>query len=214
MDTVRYQNFEELGVADFVFPLDGDGYIKLYEPDDHHIYSVDEINTILGTEWWHYVLTTHGEFLFFGTPESQLERNTAAEAYMEDGKVEFYGNVLVAHVDHVGLEELLHCKINLEWREYVLQRNRDVFYPVAMNRKSREWTPDKGKFYGLEELQKLVGGLIELVTVDNDHYVVCHEEELLKMYKGKDVVFNMKASILAQKMICGPAFLVKKSRIQ
>lgn len=214
MDTVRCKNFYELGLADFVFPIDWNGYIKLYEPDDPHIYSVTELNAILGTEWWHYVLTPWGEFLFFGTPESQQKRNVDAEAYWQNGKMEFYGNVLAAHVDHVGLDRLLHCRLNLEWREHVLLRNRDVFYPVARNRKSREWTPDKGKFYSPEELQKLVGGDVELVPVDDDHYIVCYEKEQLKMYKGQEVVFNMKASILAQKMICGPALLIKKPRLQ
>lgn len=213
MDTIRCKDFHELALADFVFPIKGEGYIKLYEREDPHTYSVEEINAILDTEWWYYILTPWEEFLFFGTRLSGQKRNVDAEVYNKLGHMEFYGNILSAYVDHVDYTTLLKCKLNLQWREYVLQRNHDVFYPVASNKKSRELTPAKGMFYGLKELQKLVGGYIELIPVDNDHYVVCHEEELLKRHTAKGVVFNNKASVLTQTPIFGPALLIKKTRL-
>lgn len=227
MNTVRCKHFTELGMADFVFPIDWDGYIKLYEREEPHTYSVDEINTILDTEWWYYVLTPWDEFLFFGTRQSPQKRNVDAEAYCNSGwgnfhdnfpsaytkKVEFYGNVLSAAVWHVNYANLLKCRVNLQWREHVLQRNHDVFYPVASNRKSRELTPAKDFCYSLEELQKLVGGYIDLFPADNDHWIVCHEVELQKKYPCKDVAFNAPASVLAQKLVFGNALLIKKTRL-
>lgn len=222
MDTIKCDHFHEVGQADFVFPINGQGYLKLYEPEVAHTYSVAEINTILNTEWWYYILTSWNDCIFFGTKESGQERNLAAEVYYnigkvkswDNGKLEFYGNVLAAYIKHVDFEQLLQCKLNLRWREHVLKRNHDVFYPVISNKKGRLLTPAKGKFYGLEELQKLVGGYIELVNVDEGHYIVCHEEELLKKHPRKDIIFNALASILAQKIIWGPALLIKKSRLE
>lgn len=213
MNAIRCKDFHELALADFVFPIKGEGYIKLYEREDPHTYSVGEINAILDTEWWYYILTPWEEFLFFGTQMSGQKRNVDAEAYCNIGKVEFYGNVLSAHKGHVNYAALLQCKLNLQWRLRVLLRNHDIFYPVASNKKSRELTPTKGMFYSLEELQKLVGGYIELVPVDSLHYIVCHEEELVKRNPNKEIVFNASASVLAQRLIFGPALLIKKSRL-
>jgi hypothetical protein len=61
-----------------------------------------------------------------------------------------------------------------------------------------EICPESGEAFGLKELQKAVGGYIELVYLGNDKILVVNEEGLLE-----NLPLNRKASTLARRPIVG-----------
>jgi hypothetical protein len=73
--------------------------------------------------------------------------------------------------------------------------------------------PENKTDFQLAELQKIVGGLIEVVPVFGDKYIVVDEEGRMKNYKH-----NVKASILTHGEvngdIVGDMLLCKRSEIK
>lgn len=65
------------------------------------------------------------------------------------------------------------------------------------------------RFYELEELQKIVGGYIELVYLLNDEVMVVNEEGLLY-----NLPYNVKASNYANRPIVGDVLICKRKHLK
>lgn len=72
-------------------------------------------------------------------------------------------------------------------------------------------TPENGEYFTLEELQKFVGGYIELVNIKqvftDDVMVVNEEGRLLKL------PYNTEASVYALQYIVGDVIICKRKEI-
>ena len=62
---------------------------------------------------------------------------------------------------------------------------------VKSNGEFRPFRPANGTDFTLAELQGAVGGYIELVQMEDDHYMVVNEDGL-----GRDLPFNDRATFL------------------
>ena len=81
---------------------------------------------------------------------------------------------------------------------------------ISTSGEENEITPENGESFSLKELQGAVGGLIEIVPLDNEKLLVVDEEGLYK----EQYCLNMKASILARRQIVGPAVLCDNDQIR
>ena len=69
-------------------------------------------------------------------------------------------------------------------------------------------TPEDGKYFTLPELQKYVGGFIELVPAGIPGVIVyCNEEGQLKGLRS-----NMLASVICEQHLVGDVILVRSER--
>jgi hypothetical protein len=73
----------------------------------------------------------------------------------------------------------------------------------------RDIAPANGTDYSLRELQAVVGGFIELVTLDDRWMMVVNEEGMLQ-----DLQLNATASYLAQRPIVGNVALVRQGSVK
>ena len=70
--------------------------------------------------------------------------------------------------------------------------------------------PANGKSFTLEELQKMVGGLIQVVPVFKSKYIIVDEEGRLKNYKHNTiasllVMDEVNGDIVGDMVLCGRA---------
>tara|TARA_R110000822_G_scaffold175101_1_gene314802 strand:+ start:125 stop:412 length:288 start_codon:yes stop_codon:yes gene_type:complete len=71
-----------------------------------------------------------------------------------------------------------------------------------------DFNPANGKEFTLDEMQKAVGGYIELVYLPNNEVLVVDEEGMIK-----EKLFNKKISEMIMKPIVGNVILCKRSQI-
>jgi len=70
--------------------------------------------------------------------------------------------------------------------------------------------PKDGKTFSLKELQKAVGGYIELLPLDDGKLMVVDEEGKLKA----DAQINVEASRIANQQIIGQVIIIDKEQIE
>lgn len=68
--------------------------------------------------------------------------------------------------------------------------------------------PNNGRKFSLAELQSLVGGYVELVTVGHGNILLVDEDGL-----AKQLPINLAATDIAQKTIVGRAVFCKRNQI-
>jgi hypothetical protein len=71
-----------------------------------------------------------------------------------------------------------------------------------------DFNPANGKEFTLDEMQKAVGGYIELVYLPNNEVLVVDEEGMIK-----EKLFNKKISEMIMKPIVGDVVLCQRSEI-
>ena len=80
-----------------------------------------------------------------------------------------------------------------------------------------EVEPKNGKDFLLKELQEIVDGYIEILTIDNGQYMVCNEEGLIN-----DLPVNVEASklyygviaMLNGHQICGDVLICEPNQVK
>lgn len=98
-----------------------------------------------------------------------------------------------------------------------LATNSDVLVEVLEEPKRYKFfaaSPDNGRDYSLDELQKAVCGYIETVNVsDNDRLLVGNEEGALRCLPTNWVLFDYCQKHSTPHMIFGNVLITKKSRV-
>ena len=69
--------------------------------------------------------------------------------------------------------------------------------------------PKNGKDFQLEELQKIVGGYIEIVRLSNSRIMVVNEEGLIY-----DLPYNAEASLEAMDVIVGDVLVCDSGKVK
>lgn len=82
-------------------------------------------------------------------------------------------------------------------------------YVIKDSGEEIEFAPENGTNFSLKELQGAVGGLIEIVPLENNKLLVVDEEGLFKSLR-----MNTKASILARRPIVGSVVICGDDQIK
>lgn len=76
-------------------------------------------------------------------------------------------------------------------------------------------SPDNGKDFKLEQLQKIVGGYIEVVEVSDDEIMVLNEEgKLLDLAYNQDATYLYRKRYQTSDYIVGDVLVCKKDEVK
>lgn len=89
-------------------------------------------------------------------------------------------------------------------------------FHVLTNNTHKQVKPEKGRAFKLAELQRFVGGYIEIVEIDKDNIMVINEEGKLK-----GLPFNMVATLMlrnnpiyAKEVVVGDVLICAKGMVK
>lgn len=75
--------------------------------------------------------------------------------------------------------------------------------------------PDNGKDFKLEQLQKIVGGYIEVVTLGNDELMILNERgKLMKLPYNRDATEIYQKAFQTDDFIVGDVLICKDNEIE
>lgn len=83
------------------------------------------------------------------------------------------------------------------------------------NGEQQEVTPENGKNFQLEELQKIVGGLIDMVGIGGDEIMVFNDEgKLMELPFNKEATKRFQEAFQAYDFIVGDVLICKDSEVE
>lgn len=76
-------------------------------------------------------------------------------------------------------------------------------------------SPDNGKDFKLEQLQKIVGGYIEVLEISDDEIMVVNEEgKLLDLAYNQDATYLYRKHRQSNEYIVGDVLVCKKNEVK
>lgn len=86
---------------------------------------------------------------------------------------------------------------------------------ITSEGKLREVVPDNGKTFSLDDLQKYVGGYIEIVHIDKEFDMVVNEEGKFQMLPINEIATRLyRKSRYTDDVIVGNALLCNQSELR